>query len=78
MSSPDSRISKMSMFSLMRNGVTDLGITMLPSRRCQAGTICAGDLPCFSASPAIVGSASSSPPLASGLQASVAIACSRR
>ena len=44
-----------SMFSAIRAGVTDLGITIVPSCRCQRSTTCAGVPPCFSASPVIDG-----------------------
>ena len=67
--------SKTSMFSRIRSGVTDLGMTTLPSCRCQRRIAWAGVLPWRAAISTIV-SSSSRWPCASGLQASVAIPCS--
>jgi endonuclease len=59
------------MFSAMRDGVTDFGITISSLCRCHRITTWAGDLPYFSARLVISGSRSSRPPLASGDRALV-------
>src|SRR3954453_20254056 len=51
--------SKTSKFSRMRDGVTDFGMTMLPSWMCQRSTTCAGDLFLDLATSASTGSANS-------------------
>ena len=45
MSSAASEKSNIPMFSLIRDGVTDFGMTTFPSSMCQRKTICAGVLP---------------------------------
>ena len=63
----------------MRSGVTDFGITTLPSCRCQRMTTWPGVLPC-SAAIAVIAGSSSTAPWASGLHASVTMprsSCSR-
>jgi beta-fructofuranosidase len=73
-SSPGSSKSKMSMFSLMRSGVTELGKTMSPRSICQRSTTWAGVLPTRRAIASIVGS-SRQLPCPSGDQASIEIWC---
>lgn len=65
-----------SMFSLIRDGVTDFGITTLPSWRCQRSTTWAGVRPCFWAIATIAGMSRMPLPEPSGDQASVAMPCS--
>jgi hypothetical protein len=71
MSSSLSSKSKTSTFSRIRAAVADLGMTTLPSCRCQRRIACAGVFPWWAATVSIV-SSSSSAAWASGLQASVA------
>jgi hypothetical protein len=67
--------SKTSRFSAMRDGVTDLGITTLPSWRCQRSTTCAGERSYFAATAAMAGSSSRPLPWPSGDHASVTTPC---
>src|SRR5690625_5854448 len=60
-------------FEMIRSGVTDLGITTLPSARFQAITTWAGVAPWDSAIRVTTGSSSSPPPWPSGDQDSVRI-----
>lgn len=76
MSSVSREKSKTSMFSLIRDGVTDLGITTFPSWRCQRRTTWAGVRPCFWAMAMIAGTSRRPLPEPSGDHASVAMPCS--
>merc|ERR1712210_363547 len=68
-SSAESWKSKMLAFSSILEGVTDLGMTMIPLWTCHRMTTWAGDLECFLAMALIFGSSSNrgSPGLAQGL-----------
>ncbi|MNT80888.1 hypothetical protein D3C72_2204180 [compost metagenome] len=74
MSSLDSSKSNTSMFSRMRAGVTDFGITIRSFCRCQRSVTWAGDFPCFSARSRMTFSLVMLP-CARGLQDSVAMPC---
>ena len=74
--SRSARSRSTSTFSRMREGVTDFGMTTLPSWRCQRSTTCAGVRPCRSAMAAITGLSSRPLPWPSGDHASVAMPCS--
>ncbi|MNV70983.1 hypothetical protein D3C71_1639740 [compost metagenome] len=73
-SSADNSKSNTSMFSRMRAGVTDFGITISPLCKCQRSVIWAADLLCFLARSTMTFSLVT-PPCAKGLQDSVAIPC---
>ena len=57
MSSAASEKPNIPMFSLIRDGVTDFGMTTFPSSMCQRRTICAGVLPYLRESAVTTGSA---------------------
>ena len=76
MSASSSAKSNSAMFSRIRDGVVDFGITTLPSWRCQRSTTCAGVRPCRSRELGDRRIAAARWPCPSGLHASVTMPCS--